>query len=177
MDPTIFDNLKVVLEGSIYDIDRDGIIVVVDRADLVDLARMQRYFRMGYVLTEARDTITCEVEINSQVRDFAAELQAMRLVDEKPGVRVSLCFRVENWKHDDTKMDVIHEKMKQLWEDTIIDHSLEKSMDLESGTEENRYICTLMFRNKIDESNVEEIPRLLEHTVKTMEWLLTLLHT
>jgi hypothetical protein len=177
MDPTIYDNLKVVLEGSIYDIDREGKILVVDRADLVDLASMQRYFRMGYVLTQAQERLVCEVEIHSQVRDFAAELQAMRLIDEKPGVRVSLRFRVDHWQTNDAQVSRIHEQMKAWWEDAVIGHALERMIDPDSGKEENRYICTLMFRHKIDESNVEEIPRLLEHTVKTMEWLFEFLHT
>ncbi|QNG61538.1 hypothetical protein H4O14_08705 [Bacillus sp. PAMC26568] len=39
-DPTAFDNLKVVLEGEIYDADLEGIIEVIKRKDIVDLQQL-----------------------------------------------------------------------------------------------------------------------------------------
>jgi hypothetical protein len=45
-DPTVFDNLKVIIEGAIYDLDLDGELQVVNRRDLVDLANMSRQFSM-----------------------------------------------------------------------------------------------------------------------------------
>lgn len=36
-DPTAFDNMKVVIEGAIYDLDLDGEISIIDRNDLLIL--------------------------------------------------------------------------------------------------------------------------------------------
>ncbi|MCV9888442.1 hypothetical protein [Metabacillus halosaccharovorans] len=43
-DPTVFDNLKVVIEGYIYDMDIDEQISVTDRSDIIDLAKMSRQY-------------------------------------------------------------------------------------------------------------------------------------
>ncbi|KPV55085.1 periplasmic component, partial [Paenibacillus sp. A3] len=45
-DPTIFDNLKVVLEGHLYDLDAEQTIRVIGREDFIDLASMKRIFSM-----------------------------------------------------------------------------------------------------------------------------------
>ncbi len=41
-DPTIFENIKVVLEGLLYEFDAEEAIQITDRKDLIDLARMNR---------------------------------------------------------------------------------------------------------------------------------------
>ncbi|MDF0725751.1 hypothetical protein PY093_03360 [Cytobacillus sp. S13-E01] len=37
-DPTIFDNLKVVIEGEVYDLDLTGDFLVTNRSDSIDIA-------------------------------------------------------------------------------------------------------------------------------------------
>ncbi len=51
-DPTAFDNMKVVLEGAVYDRDILGDILVVKRDDLVNLATLSRQFMMEFQLKE-----------------------------------------------------------------------------------------------------------------------------
>lgn len=174
MDPTIFDNLKVVLEGSLYDLDREGRLRVADRADLVDMASLQRIFRLGFVLPKEPRRVYGEVEISSELLDFAAEWKHLHVIEEKPGVRVWLRFILEQWPADEETIRRVHEEMKQRWEATDLYHTLEKTMIPGAGQEENRYICTLVFRDKIDEENAGEIPLLWEHVRKTMVWLDTL---
>lgn len=174
MDPTIFDNLKVVLEGSLYDLDREGRLRVADRADLVDLASMQRLFRMGFVLPQEPRRVYGEVEISSELLDFAAEWKRLHTIEEKPGVRVWLRFTLEHGLLEEAMIRRVHEEMKLRWEASDLSHTLEKTMTPETGQEESRYICTLVFRDKIDEDNAGEIPLLLEHVRKTMIWLDTL---
>ena len=51
-DPTAFDNMKVVLEGAVYDRDLFGDILIVSRDDLVNLATLSRKFTIEFVLKE-----------------------------------------------------------------------------------------------------------------------------
>lgn len=48
-DPTVFDNLKVVLEGCVYDYDLEDKIVVTGRNDIVDLATLTRTFSIRFM--------------------------------------------------------------------------------------------------------------------------------
>ena len=63
-DPTIYDNLKVVLEGEIYDRDLAGAIQIVDRSDIVDLAIMSRIFIMRFQNRELPDAIA-EIKLHA----------------------------------------------------------------------------------------------------------------
>lgn len=51
-DPTVFDNLKTVLEGAVYDLDLEGVILVINRNDLVDLAHFSRTYKITFQLQE-----------------------------------------------------------------------------------------------------------------------------
>lgn len=45
-DPTAFDNLKVIVEGAVYDFDLHGDILVTDRKDMMDLASLSRIYHI-----------------------------------------------------------------------------------------------------------------------------------
>lgn len=87
-DPTIYDNLKTVLEGACYDLDAEGEFLVTGREDLVDLASYSRTFRLRVRRGEGR----CEaaVALISDLADFAGELRRVHLAGEPPGARVQL---------------------------------------------------------------------------------------
>lgn len=51
-DPTAFDNLKVIVEGAVYDFDLHGDILVTDRKDMMDLASLSRIYHISFQLTE-----------------------------------------------------------------------------------------------------------------------------
>lgn len=72
-DPTIFDNLKVVLEGAVYDRDLDGDWYVVDRKDIVDLATMSRQYSVSFQLLHKKN-ISCTWYLASTVEQLASEL-------------------------------------------------------------------------------------------------------
>jgi IS4 transposase len=47
-DPTAFDNMKVIIEGLLYDKDLDGEYEITDRNDFVNLSKMDRLFSIRY---------------------------------------------------------------------------------------------------------------------------------
>lgn len=48
-DPTAFENLKIVIEGAVYDRDFSGEILVTDRNDIINLAKLERRFEISFV--------------------------------------------------------------------------------------------------------------------------------
>ena len=55
-DPTIFDNLKVVAEGAVYDLDLQGEILITNRIDQVDLATLSRYYAITFRKINQKET-------------------------------------------------------------------------------------------------------------------------
>ncbi|ASS74300.1 hypothetical protein CIG75_04400 [Tumebacillus algifaecis] len=172
-DPTIYDNLKVVFEGALYDLDREGRILVSGREDLVNLATMARTFVMK---VEKPEHATCigKLELTSTLVDFASELRLMRLADEVPGVLLTMSFEmpermvVQSPALDDhfqavwaEVAEVVHERLAPF------EPQPEKRKHMEEP--DGIYRITLSFRGKIDEDNIEDVVPLLEHFVSSLE--------
>ncbi|MGZ4162287.1 MAG: hypothetical protein ACXVNF_16040, partial [Neobacillus sp.] len=49
-DPTAFDNMKVVIEGALYDMDIIGEIIITDRNDIMNMAKLSRRFDICFTL-------------------------------------------------------------------------------------------------------------------------------
>ncbi len=91
-DPTAYDNLKVILEGLVYDYDLAGEIIVTKRNDLVNLADLSRTFQIHFSLTEDRKQIVdIKMELAANVRNFFPEWAP---VPGEPGARLVLVYTI-----------------------------------------------------------------------------------
>lgn len=164
-DPTIYDNLKVVFEGALYDLDSSGRVHVSGREDIVDLATMSRAFRMWVEKLGGR--CQAQVELTSGLLDFAGELRRVRLADEVPGSMLRLSFHLpENMAED---CQEIQSDLNAVWgEAADIVHERTTRL-LPEQADAGRYRIDLRFRQKIDENNMEDIEPLLEHLVATLD--------
>ncbi|MFB7141881.1 hypothetical protein ACFCYN_19695 [Gottfriedia sp. NPDC056225] len=74
-DPTAFDNMKVILEGLIYDKDLDGEYEIIDRNDYVNLSKMDRLFSIQYKkLSKQSYTTSCKITMSTTASDLFNEL-------------------------------------------------------------------------------------------------------
>ncbi|MGZ6550889.1 MAG: hypothetical protein ACXVDJ_11495 [Tumebacillaceae bacterium] len=173
-DPTIYDNLKVVFEGALYDLDREGRVLVSGREDLIDLAAMSRTFRMQVEKLEG--CCKAKVELSSGLVDFAGELRRMRLADEVPGceLRIGLWLPEAMTAHS----EALHEYLEDVWgevaeprHERITRFQPGVTQPAVVGAHEGTYKIDLVFRNKIDEDNMDDVVPLLDHLVGTLEFL------
>jgi hypothetical protein len=173
-DPTIYDNLKVVFEGALYDLDREGRVLVSGREDLIDLAAMARTFRMQ--VEKSGGLCKAKVELCSGLVDFASELRRMHLAGEVPGCELGIQF----WLPESliTHSEAIHTYLEDVWGEVALPRHERISIfqpgttqPVEVGAREGTYKISLVFRNKIDEDNMEDIVPLLDHLVGTLEFM------
>lgn len=172
-DPTIYDNLKVVFEGALYDLDRAGRILVTGRDDLVNLATMSRTFVMQ---VEKPENATCaaKLELSSTLVNFASELRRMRLADEVPGSMLTLTFELP--ERMVVHSPALDEHFQAVWAE-VADVVHERLAPFEPNPEKRRleetpdgvYRITLYFKGKIDEDNIEDVVPLLEHFISSLE--------
>lgn len=74
-DPTAFDNMKVVIEGLIYDKDIDGEYEIIDRNDYINLSKMDRLFSIQYRKLNIRSkTTSCRFLMKTTASDLYNEL-------------------------------------------------------------------------------------------------------
>ncbi|MDG4656286.1 hypothetical protein P6P90_02970 [Ectobacillus antri] len=86
-DPTVFDNLKVIAEGAIYDKDLDGDICVINRSDCVDLATMSRAYHISFCLPT--DTIQAKLLLTVDAKNLVGEILEQQAM---PGCRLEVTF-------------------------------------------------------------------------------------
>lgn len=92
-DPTAFDNIKVVLEGAVYDLDMDGEIRIVDRNDLVNTAKMSRRFAINFQRNmPVASTVTARINLEAGIENLAAELLPEALSGHLSGCFIYLEF-------------------------------------------------------------------------------------
>lgn len=75
-DPTIYENLKVVVEGELYDRDSDGEIAIINREDIVNLATMSRSYLVTFTLKNSPQLFTATIKLNATASDLYREILA-----------------------------------------------------------------------------------------------------
>ncbi|MBU8878973.1 hypothetical protein BGM26_08235 [Bacillus sp. FJAT-29790] len=74
-DPTAFENMKVVIEGTLYDLDLSGEIRILDRNDLLNSAKISRKYEISFTdQMEGQADIYCSFLMEASLANLAAEL-------------------------------------------------------------------------------------------------------
>jgi hypothetical protein len=119
-DPTAFDNMKVVIEGALYDLDILGEIVIADRNDIVNMAKMSRNFDVTFHLSEGMgETVSAKISIEATLLNLAAELlpQQWSKSQNQSGSKVKLEFFYKGVTEKE-HIDYIQGIFTELWGET-----------------------------------------------------------
>ncbi|UOF89962.1 hypothetical protein LSG31_19165 [Fodinisporobacter ferrooxydans] len=170
-DPTIFDNLKIVLEGELYDQERNGMIHLLGRNDWLDLASFRRSFQMQMFYVSLPE-IQISIHLSSELKDFATEL-LKAVADERPGCIMQVILQMDNCVLDEAKLACTHQSFLAQWEYSVhiqyktitcypsivaTDHShSDQLLHPHTGS-----VIELTFMQKINESHIDEFSALIE---------------
>jgi hypothetical protein len=117
-DPTAFDNMKVVIEGALYDLDLAGDIVVTDRNDIVNMAKMSRSFDIHFQNASSQfPIVTAKLGINAELINLAAEILPNSLAQRQSGCTINLQFFHEGITNE-TQLQEIREIFVDIWGET-----------------------------------------------------------
>jgi hypothetical protein len=165
-DPTIYDNLKTVLEGCVYDLDLEGKILVADRSDRIELATMSRRCSLRFREQRA-SAASAEIGLSASLADLAAEL--LRPGGDAPGCELHIAFETRVLDPD-ASCPVIERELLAIWEHRPI---VRQRLSFELPLSEDGYeaCISLHFGRKLDESNADDFPRLVDVTLRSLRWL------
>ncbi|MCU9613644.1 hypothetical protein OEV98_08730 [Caldibacillus lycopersici] len=89
-DPTAYENIKVVLEGIVYENDLQGEILVIERNDLVNLADLSRSFNITFThKDDIQHKVQVKIGLLSTFKQIASEWMT---IHEQPGAGFSITF-------------------------------------------------------------------------------------
>ncbi|WP_417900090.1 hypothetical protein ABN702_07495 [Bacillus haimaensis] len=161
-DPTVFDNLKVVIEGAIYDLDLDGELQVVNRRDLVDLANMSRRFSMDIAVSAK---MLGRVELSSDLENISGEL--LKRLD-RPGCSVTVSFfqEVKRSSMIKEKLEQWKKEIQEIWgESWEIELSSTETLDPNQSL---KLSATIRFDRLFYEENIDDLEELLPYMMSTL---------
>ncbi|WP_028400044.1 hypothetical protein [Ectobacillus panaciterrae] len=162
-DPTVYENLKVIAEGAVYDRDLDGEILVTNRRDLIDLAAMSRTYHISFQLRE--EQTSAAFILTADTKNLAGEILEERFV---PGCQLQLKFAfslssLESCGH-----------MQQLFEDIwgkerMITQRISYEYNKQAISYEDE--VTIFFQKVITEDHADDLPVIIEYMIKTLHTL------
>ncbi|MFJ5715139.1 hypothetical protein [Neobacillus sp. NPDC093127] len=166
-DPTAFDNMKVVIEGALYDLDSSGDIVITDRNDLINMAKMSRQFNVSFQLPNS--SITAVIEMKSMLVNLAAELIPNPLSGQLAGCHVKLQFFLE---HRGKKLDyhALEAILLNLWGAT---RKITMAVQYDPLENEKKFsnVITVEFDRLISEDQLDDLVEMTEVMTTTLEQL------
>src|SRR5438477_366467 len=88
--------MKVVIEGALYDLDISGEIVITDRNDIINMAKLSRRFDICFKLPDNKGIpVSAKIEMESHLINLAAELLPVSPTENQGGCYVRLHFFIE----------------------------------------------------------------------------------
>ncbi|MFC3748423.1 hypothetical protein [Paenibacillus sp. GCM10012306] len=165
--PTVFDNIKIAIENQIYDYDNlDGLLIVTDRSDLLDLALMSREFTLSFQLI-GKGNITAEIVLRSSIKELSDEI--LETPGSNPGCYLLLRFYMQV-SDASTTCPAVVSALNTIWGPDL---QPVQSLSFIYGQEEVGYhnCIELQFKRQITEEQMEDIPELLKHVLQSAEAL------
>ncbi|MDQ0257912.1 hypothetical protein J2S74_005375 [Evansella vedderi] len=166
-DPTIYDNLKTVLEGHVYDLDLSNRIQVVNRNDRIDIATMSRSFCIQF-RTSKQDYKypLSEIKLDFSHSDYTQEMFHGNVEGSGCMIQINLYTNIHNIQTECTEIKTY---LKELWNNqAIISQEISYSYGNE-GDMNNK--INLNFQRKINESHINDLESIVTYTVRSMEYL------
>jgi len=166
-DPTIYENMKVVIEGAVYDLDLAGEILVTNRSDRVELSTMSRFYSIQFKLLGLGDVVA-ELSLAAATEDLASEI--LEKTTMTPGCTMNICFqmRITDVEEDCSAVQYI---INDIWGNSC---TVSQELSFIYGKSHHtpyRNEITLDFGRKFGENIMDDIPSMLEHIVLSIDRL------
>ncbi len=171
-DPTIFDNLKTVIEGEVYDRDLDGKILVTNRSDMMDLATMSRSFVLEFRRQDIEVTAVT-MSLHADLINLSSEI--LERLEEEPGCDLKILYVLNVVDPHADAVELIR-ILNSLWEgrpsiSASVRFEVDSLGDVIEDELGNPYELTLMltFDRKIDERQLGDLDELLNVVIDGLD--------
>ncbi len=171
-DPTAFENMKVILEGALYDLDLRGEIVIIDRNDVLNMAKLSRCFDLSFTLANNEDQpVIAKFRLQSELKNFAAELLPDSLMKSFAGSYINLEFSLPQ-QQERADYDDIAEILTEIW-GANRKITIRTVMDQLTGHFE-KSIAAIEFTRLIREEQMEDLVEMINFMKTTLHRLQSL---
>jgi hypothetical protein len=172
-DPTAFDNMKTVLEGALYDLDSIGELVITDRNDLLNLAKLSRRFDMCFKLPKGQGkSVSAKIEMESKLVNLAAELLPSSHPENLEGCFLRLQFILKHAERIEY-FQTIEAILLDIWGST---RKITQTTHYNPLTTNKiiTNVITIEFERLISEEQIDDLIEMTDFMITTLKQLQTI---
>ncbi|WP_242161611.1 hypothetical protein [Bacillus cereus group sp. BfR-BA-01522] len=164
-DPTAFENLKVIVEGAIYDFDLHGDILVTNRKDMMDLASLRRIYNISFQLTgRLEHAVEATFSLSVDAKNLSGEI--LEVPQFIPGCEMKLAFSfpVEQPEVMCPKTETL---LQSIWgKERMIVQTISYEYNKQATSYYNK--TEVLFQKAITEDHVDDLIAVVSHMIETV---------
>ncbi|MGF9965839.1 hypothetical protein [Bacillus rhizoplanae] len=164
-DPSAFENLKVIVEGAVYDFDLHGDIIVTDRKDIMDLASFSRTYTISFQLKEYIESLVeATFLLSVDAKNLSGEI--LEVPYFVPGCEMKLFFAF-SLKHPEKDCQEIEALLQSIWgKERMITQQISYEYNKQAISYHNK--VEILFQKAITEDHVDDLIAVISHMIETM---------
>lgn len=166
-DPTAFENIKVVIEGEIYDRDLSGEILVIDRNDWINTAKLSRKYEITCCLPgDEHSGVTATMTLEAGLENLSAELMDLKHATHLAGCIVVIHFSLIH-RNESILYKKIHTILEEIWgsgreiEQIAQIHALEDSSHVKNK-------ASISFNRLIYENQIDDLTEMIGYMIQSL---------
>ncbi|WP_210365038.1 hypothetical protein [Bacillus sp. REN3] len=169
-DPTAYENIRVVIEGAVYDRDLSGEILVIDRNDWFNAAKMSRKYEITFSLTgNFPSRFSGSITIEAGIENLAAELMETGNASQLAGCIVKIHFLIEH-PDEPSVFGEIQEILESVWgRERVIEQTVQSSPFANNTLVKNA--VTVSFNRLVYEHQIEDLAGMIDYMIMSLEKL------
>jgi hypothetical protein len=169
-DPTAFENMKVVLEGAVYDRDFIGDILVIKRDEIVNLSTMSRSYKIEMELKKpiAPISISGAIELQASLKNLSSELLDAAIDETHSGCTVDIFITFPK-KLDEVNSEQLLNELEKIWGDQRIitvttSDTVSKKMQHVTSS-----IYKVSFGRLVKEEQMDDLEDMVEYLIQSIQ--------
>ncbi|RSK27315.1 hypothetical protein EJF36_10700 [Bacillus sp. HMF5848] len=167
-DPTAFDNLKILIEGSVYDFDLSGRIYIKNRSDLIDLANMSRTYKIEVACHKKNSLNTATLILSTNLQELSKEL--LHQSSTKFGCNFKILYSSKS-THYEMASYRIRKIVKHHFDEqyTVLQNIMFQSHHSDKTEEVYTITTEAILNTLLYEEDVEDIPYIINNVISTLQ--------
>jgi hypothetical protein len=164
-DPTAYENMKVVMEGSLYDRDLDGVITILDRNDIINMAKLSRTYEIFFAVRN-EDVVKCTFSLSAELKNLAAELLPSSKSTLLSGSHIQIVFQLDH--PFQKEIDVLIEReLKSIWGN---ERSIKQMIHINPSfpVERIHKVITIEFNRLVLEDQIDDMVAMVDYMILSL---------
>lgn len=170
-DPTAFENMRMVLEGQIYDKDLEGDLNILDRNDLFNSSKLAREYTISMSLKDQKNAKLTLV-LTADVKNLASELLELPNSNSAMGATIKIQLNLRHINKQEIYIS-INRLLKELWGDGVKIVQEVRSNPLQSDKIIRNHIV-IDFNRVVNEDQLEDLLTMVDYMEDTLRQLSTM---